>query len=68
MSALPVEGLAEPVEPLAGQRSFDLQGAVVIFAAGTGNPYVTTDTAAVIRALSVERRGGPQSFQGPWPF
>ncbi len=30
------------------------KGRVVIFAAGTGNPYFTTDTAAVLRALEIE--------------
>jgi uridylate kinase len=53
MSALPVEGVAEPVDPWRAKEALT-SGAVVIFAAGTGNPYVTTDTAAVIRALSVD--------------
>jgi uridylate kinase len=53
MSALPVEGVAEPVDPWRAKEAL-ASGAVVIFAAGTGNPYVTTDTAAVIRALSVD--------------
>ena len=30
------------------------KGRVVVFAAGTGNPYFTTDTAAVLRALEIE--------------
>lgn len=53
MSALPVEGVAEPVDPWRAKEAL-ASGAVVIFAAGTGSPYVTTDTAAVIRALSVD--------------
>lgn len=53
MSALPVEGVADPVDPWRAKEAL-ASGAVVIFAAGTGNPYVTTDTAAVIRALSVD--------------
>lgn len=52
MSALPVPGVAEPVDPWRAREALR-NGTVVIFAAGTGNPYVTTDTAAVIRALSV---------------
>lgn len=52
MSALPVAGVAEAVDPWRAQEALS-SGAVVIFAAGTGDPYVTTDTAAVIRALSV---------------
>ncbi len=53
MSALPVPGVAEPVDPWQAKEAL-ASGAVVIFAAGTGNPYVTTDTAAIIRALSVD--------------
>ncbi|MBC7221660.1 uridine monophosphate kinase [Candidatus Bipolaricaulota bacterium] len=53
MSALPVAGVAEPVDPWRAKEAMG-SGSVVIFAAGTGDPYVTTDTAAVIRALSVE--------------
>jgi uridylate kinase len=52
MSALPCPGVAEPVDPWRAQETLD-SGAVVVFAAGTGNPFVTTDTAAVIRALAV---------------
>lgn len=52
MSALPVAGVADPVDPWRAKEAL-ASGAVVIFAAGTGDPYVTTDTAAVIRALSV---------------
>jgi uridylate kinase len=52
MSALPCPGVAEPVDPWRAQEVLD-SGAVVVFAAGTGNPFVTTDTAAVIRALAV---------------
>lgn len=52
MSALPVAGVAEPVDPWRAKEALSA-GAVVVFAAGTGDPYVTTDTAAVIRALSV---------------
>ena len=53
MSALPVPGVAEAVDPWRAKEALS-RGAVVIFAAGTGDPFVTTDTAAVIRALSVE--------------
>lgn len=53
MSALPVLGVAEPVDPWRAKEVLST-GSVVIFAGGTGDPYVTTDTAAVIRALSVE--------------
>lgn len=53
MSALPVSGVAEPVDPWRAKEALST-GSVVIFAAGAGDPYVTTDTAAVIRALSVD--------------
>ncbi|MCS7217125.1 MAG: UMP kinase [Candidatus Bipolaricaulota bacterium] len=53
MSALPVPGVAEPVDPWRAKEAL-AAGAVTLFAAGTGDPYVTTDTAAVIRALSVD--------------
>lgn len=53
MSALPVAGVAEAVDPWRAKEALS-SGAVVIFAGGTGDPYVTTDTAAVIRALSVD--------------
>ncbi len=52
MSAITMRNVCEPyvrrraVEHLAAGR-------VVIFAAGTGNPYFTTDTAAVLRALEI---------------
>jgi uridylate kinase len=53
MSALEVGNL---VEPLSRERAIDYleQGGIVIFAGGTGNPYVTTDTAATLRAIEIE--------------
>ena len=44
--------LTDPVSPRGARRALD-QGAVVIFAGGTGSPLVTTDTAAALRAVSV---------------
>ncbi len=52
MSALPCPGVAEAVDPWQARAALEA-GQVVLFAAGTGNPFVTTDTAAVIRALAV---------------
>ena len=52
MSALPLPGVAEAVDPWRARASLE-RDEVVVFAAGTGNPFVTTDTAAVIRALAV---------------
>ncbi|MBC7220670.1 UMP kinase [Candidatus Bipolaricaulota bacterium] len=52
MSALPCPGVAEAVDPWRARAALE-EGQIVLFAAGTGNPFVTTDTAAVIRALTV---------------
>ncbi len=48
-SAIPMEKVAEPFIRRRAIRHLE-KGRVVIFAAGTGNPYFTTDTAAVLRA------------------
>ncbi len=53
MSIISVPELAEPYNPLKA-RDYLSEGRVVILAGGTGNPYVTTDTASVIRALELE--------------
>lgn len=48
--------VAEVCEPFIRRRAIRHmeKGRVVVFAAGTGNPYFTTDTAAVLRALEIE--------------
>jgi uridylate kinase len=51
-SAIHVQELAEPYIRRRAVRHLE-KGRVVIFAAGTGNPYFTTDTAAVLRAIEV---------------
>ncbi len=48
-SAIPMARIAEPFIRRKAVRHLE-KGRVVIFAAGTGNPYFTTDTAAVLRA------------------
>lgn len=53
MSAFPMPSVCEPYIRRRAIRHFE-KGRVVIFAAGIGTPYFTTDTAAVIRALEVE--------------
>lgn len=50
-SAVRVDGIAG-IDPLAAQ-SILAGGGMVIFAGGTGNPFVSTDTAAAIRAASI---------------
>lgn len=51
-SAIPMSQLAEPYIRRRAMRHLE-KGRVVIFAAGTGNPYFTTDTAAALRAAEV---------------
>jgi uridylate kinase len=53
MTAIRMESLAEPYIRRRAMRHLD-KGRVVIFAGGTGNPFFSTDTAAVLRALEVE--------------
>ena len=48
-SAIPMDTVAEPYIRRRAERHMD-KGRVVIFAAGSGNPYFTTDTAAALRA------------------
>ena len=53
MTAIRMESLAEPYIRRRMMRHFE-KGRLVIFAGGTGNPYFSTDTAAVLRALEME--------------
>jgi uridylate kinase len=53
MTAIRMEELAEPYIRRRAVRHLD-QGRTVIFAAGTGNPYFSTDTAAVLRAIQIK--------------
>jgi uridylate kinase len=52
LSALAAAEVAEPYIRRRAMRHLE-KGRVVIFAAGTGNPYFTTDTAAALRALEI---------------
>jgi uridylate kinase len=51
-SAITVTAVAEPYIRRRAIRHLE-KGRVVIFAAGTGNPYFTTDTAAALRAIEI---------------
>jgi uridylate kinase len=51
-SAIKMEQIAEPYIRRRAVRHLE-KGRVVIFAAGTGNPYFTTDTAASLRAMEI---------------
>ncbi len=52
LSAIEVQEVAEPYIRRRAVRHLE-KGRIVIFAAGTGNPYFTTDTAAALRALEI---------------
>ena len=52
LSAIEVKEIAEPYIRRRAVRHLE-KGRIVIFAAGTGNPYFTTDTAAALRALEI---------------
>jgi uridylate kinase len=52
LSALHVQEVAEPYIRRRAIRHLE-KGRIVIFAAGTGNPFFTTDTAAALRALEI---------------
>ena len=51
-SAIPMQSISEPYIRRRALRHLE-KGRVVIFAAGTGNPYFTTDTAAALRAAEM---------------
>lgn len=53
MTAIKMEQIAEPFIRRRAVRHLE-KGRVVIFGAGTGNPYFTTDTAASLRAIEIE--------------
>jgi len=50
-SAVPV-AYAQPLDPISARHALS-EKKIVIFAGGTGNPFVTTDTAAAIRASEI---------------
>jgi len=52
-SAIKMEQICEPYIRRKAVRHLE-KGRVVIFGAGTGNPYFTTDTAATLRAIEIE--------------
>ena len=52
LSAIEISEVAEPYIRRRAMRHLE-RGRIVIFAAGTGNPFFTTDTAAALRALEI---------------
>jgi len=53
MTAIRMEQIAEPYIRRRAMRHME-KGRIVIFAGGTGNPYFSTDTAGVLRAIEIE--------------
>lgn len=53
MSAIPMSGVVEHYDRRAAIRHLE-SGDVVIFSAGTGNPFFTTDTAACLRGIEID--------------
>src|SRR3954470_10450749 len=53
LSAIPMSTVSEPYIRRRAMRHME-KGRVVLFAGGTGNPYFTTDTTAVLRAIEME--------------
>ena len=51
-TAIKIEAIAEPFIKRKATRHLE-KGRVVIFGSGTGNPYFTTDSAAVLRAIEI---------------
>ena len=51
-TAIKIEAIAEPFIKRRATRHLE-KGRVVIFGSGTGNPYFTTDSAAVLRAIEI---------------
>jgi len=65
MSAIGMNEVAEPYIRRRAVRHLE-KGRVIILAAGTGNPYFTTDTAAALRAVEIGAENHPQGHQGRW--
>jgi uridylate kinase len=66
MTAVEMRQVAEPFIRRRAIRHLE-KGRVVIFAAGTGNPYFTTDTTAALRAAEIEAEAilmGKQGVEG----
>ena len=58
-TAITMDKVAEPYIPLRAIRHLE-KGRIVVFAAGTGNPYFTTDTTAALRGAEMGAAGGAE--------
>ncbi len=63
MSAIRINEVCEDYIRRRAVRHLE-KGRVVIFAAGTGNPFFTTDTAAALRAIEIEADSAAEGHQG----
>lgn len=54
VSAFTVQGIAEDFDSVRAIENLSQKKRVLVFAGGTGNPFLTTDTAAVLRALQIK--------------
>ena len=64
-TAIAMHQIAEPYIRRRAIRHLE-KGRVVIFAAGTGNPYFTTDTTAALRAVEVNARSDSEGHESRW--
>ncbi len=64
MTAIEITPGRRAVHPPPRRSGTSRSGCVVIFAAGTGNPYFSTDTAAALRAMEVHAEAALQGDQG----
>ena len=62
-TAIEMRAIAEPYIRLRAMRHLE-KGRVVVFGAGTGNPYFTTDTAAALRAAEIGADLADQGHEG----
>ena len=65
LSAIEMHQVAEPFIRRRATRHLE-KGRVVIFAAGTGNPYFSTDTAAALRAMEIKAQRDFEGHAGGW--
>ena len=63
LTAIEMRSVAEPFIRRRAMRHLE-KGRVVVFAAGTGNPYFTTDTAAALRAMEMKAEVILKAHQG----
>ena len=65
MSAIPMSGVVEHYDRRTAIRHLEASD-VVIFSAGTGNPFFTTDTAACLRGIEIDADLILKGDQGRW--